>query len=86
MRLQADLSHDSLHNTGTHMSSFFGDHGTKILGGATVLANVITATDPAVLQQAIGPKGMNYVGAFLGFLTILRGLQNSQNQTPPPPK
>ena len=68
------------------MSGFFGDHGTKILGGATVLSNVITATDPAVLQAAVGPKGMNYVGAFLGFLTILRGLQNSQNQTPPPPK
>lgn len=67
------------------MSGFFGDHGTKILGGATVLANVVMATDPAVLQQAIGPKGMNYVGAFLGFLTILRGLQNSQNQQSPPP-
>lgn len=67
------------------MSGFFGDHGTKILGGATVLANVITATDPMVLQQAIGSKGMNYVGAFLGFLTILRGLQNSQNQQNPPP-
>lgn len=67
------------------MSGFFGDHGTKILGGATVLANVVMATDPVVLQQAIGPKGMNYVGAFLGFLTILRGLQNSQNQQPPAP-
>jgi hypothetical protein len=69
------------------MSGFFGDHGTKILGGATVLANVIMATDPTVLASAVGPKGMNYVGAFLGFLTILRGLQNSQTQqTPQPPK
>lgn len=67
------------------MSSFFGDHGTKILGGATALANVIAATDPTVLASAIGPKGMNYVGAFLGFLTILRGVQNSQNQQSPPP-
>lgn len=69
------------------MSGFFGDHGTKVLGGATVLANVLMATDPAVLSSAIGPKGMNYVGAFLGFLTILRGLQNSQaQQAPQPPK
>lgn len=67
------------------MSSFFGDHGTKILGGATALANVIAATDPTVLAASIGPKGMNYVGAFLGFLTILRGLQNSTNQQQPPP-
>jgi hypothetical protein len=67
------------------IGEFFQNHTTKVLGAATVAANVITATDPAVLQQAIGPKGMNYVGAFLGFLTILRGLQNSQNQVPPPP-
>lgn len=65
------------------MSGFFSDHGTKILGSATVLSNVIMATDPTVLASAIGPKGMNYVGAFLGFLTILRGLQNSQAQQPP---
>lgn len=67
------------------MSSFFGDHGTKILGGATALANVIAATDPTVLAGAIGPKGMNYVAAFMGFLTVLRGFQNSQNQQQPPP-
>lgn len=63
--------------------SLFNDHGTKILGGATVLANVLTATDPTVLAAAIGPKGMNYVGAFLGFLTILKGIQNSSQQQQP---
>ncbi len=84
MRPQAALLHDSLHNTGAHMSGFFGDHGTKILGAATGLANVIAATDPTVLASTLGPKGMNYVGAFLGFLTVLRGFQNSQNQQPPP--
>ena len=60
----------------------FKDHGTKVLGAATAVANVLAATDPAVLYQAIGPKGMNYVGAFLGFLTILRGIQNTNNQPP----
>lgn len=63
--------------------NWWKDHGTKILGAATAATQVIAATDPTVLASAIGPQGMNYVGAFLGFMTVLRGFQNSANQQQP---
>lgn len=67
--------------------NWWKDHGTKLLGAATAATQVIQATDPTVLAAAIGPKGLNYVGAFLGFMTVLRGFQNTANQQPglPPP-
>ena len=63
--------------------NWWKDHGTKFLGGLTAATQVIQATDPTVLASAIGPKGLNYVGVFLGFMTVVRGFQNSANQQPP---
>jgi hypothetical protein len=60
--------------------NWWRDHGTKILGAATAATQVIQATDPTVLAAAIGPKGLNYVGAFLGIMTIIRGVQNTNAQ------
>lgn len=57
--------------------NWWKDHGTKILGAATAATQVIQATDPTVLATAIGPQGLNYVGAFLGIMTIIRGVQNT---------
>lgn len=62
--------------------NWWKDHGTKILGAATAATQVIQATDPTVLAAAIGPKGLNYVGAFLGIMTILRGVQNTKSLAP----
>ena len=57
--------------------NWWKDHGTKLLGAATAVTQVVQATDPLVLAAAIGPKGLNYLGAFLGIMTIVRGVQNT---------
>lgn len=62
--------------------SIFKDHGTKLIGGLTTLVGLLGAVDPVVLQSAIGEKGVGYVVGAAGILTILRGFQNSKNQTP----
>lgn len=64
--------------------NWFKSHGTKIIGGATTALGVLGAVDPNVLAGVLGPQGMAYVAAVGGLLTILRGFQNSANQTPPP--
>lgn len=66
--------------------SLFKDHGTKILGGLTTALGVLGTVDPTVLAGALGPKGMSYVTAVAGILTVLRGVQNTNAQnTPQPP-
>lgn len=63
--------------------SLFKDHGTKLLGGLTTVVGVLGAIDPTVLATTLGPKGMAYATALAGFLTILKGVQNTNAQKPP---
>jgi len=68
--------------------NWWKSHGTKILGAATAVTSVVQATDPTVLAAAVGPQGLSYLSAFLGIMTIVRGVQNTnainaQQGTPP---
>ena len=63
--------------------SWWKNHGTKIIGGATTVVGVLGTVDPAVLASALGPKGVSYATAVAGILTILRGVQNTNAQRPP---
>lgn len=66
--------------------NFLRDHGTKLLGGLTTAVGVLGTVDPAVLNDALGQKGVSYLAGIAGILTILRGFQNTANQqqTPAP--
>lgn len=66
------------------LGKFFSNNGTKVIGAATTVVGVLGAVDPTVLAAALGPKGTAYAAALMGILTIIRGVQNTQNQTPPP--
>jgi len=61
--------------------SLFKDHGTKILGAVTTLIGALSASEPTLLIAALGQKGVSYLMALSGILTILRGLQNTKNQS-----
>jgi hypothetical protein len=65
--------------------SWWSNHGTKIIGAATTAVGVLGAVDPNVLGAALGPKGTAYAAALAGILTIIRGVQNTNAQNPPPP-
>lgn len=64
--------------------SWWKNHGTKIIGAATTAVGVLGAVDPAVLADALGPKGTSYAAALAGILTIIRGVQNTNAQKQPP--
>ena len=66
--------------------SLFRNHGTKLLGVVTTLIGTLSAADPAVLISALGNRGLSYLMALSGILTILRGLQNTNAQKTDVPK
>lgn len=62
--------------------SIFSNHGTKLLGGLTTIVGALGTVDPTVLTDTFGQKGVAALTGIAGILTILRGFQNSANQTP----
>lgn len=64
--------------------SLLRDHGTKVLGTATAIVGMLGTVDPTVLTGAIGQKGVGVLTGIAGILTILRGFQNSANQSQSP--
>ncbi len=57
------------------------DHGTKIIGTVGSAVSILAAADPTAVAALLGNRAPFYVTAALSILTVLRGFQNTANQS-----
>lgn len=61
----------------SEFTSFFRQHGTKVIGYATTGIACLALMDPALVTELLGKSGRSWILLLAGLLTAVRGHTNT---------